>query len=763
MNFLSAVNEASLHTILWSGLVALTLALTFLLYTRWGQYQLIRKCLILSVLAHLLFAVYSSTVTVVVVLTEGELPETPVRVGRVVRTESVDAPDRTPVEKPAPVWDRSETRAAIASPRMIDEPPEEKINDPDRVATPLPHMEQPLPAPTLDARPNDAPEPAPKQTEIGVADASDARFAPAETRPRRAETPAEAPAVRRTPVEPERIALDIDRAAPQLAEMTTPATSTPVRTTTRAAGTKRSVQIVEVVAPIAPDQQGANLSLRPEVTRRAEAAPALASAAPGPMRNLPASLSASSAGDLDRAAPPGSAPGEFAPILAARVTRPGAAMAAPAVVRPRTSDVLASRAYGTASASGDAPATDSKFGAPVATLPKIINPGRIPSGSRDRDTAPAVYGNRSAPNRADIATSRGGSAQSEQAVERALLWLAAHQSVDGHWDGDEFSARCPPDASCGGEGSYAGEDCAVTGLVLLCYFGAGHTWEEGSHARTVAAGMNWLLAQQGPDGDLRGNGRMYSHGIATLALAEAYGMTGDARLRAPLERAVRFIVAAQNPDTGGWRYTPRESISDMSVSGWQIMALKSASLTGIAVPNEAWQGIRRWLTRISSGKRGGLASYLERAQGDGNPTPTMTAQAMLCREYLGVGPEDPVLQESADYLMDFLPSWPRANLYYWYYGALATYQFGGTHWERWNSAMRDPLLQHQRNNGHAAGSWDPVRTVAWDSVGGRIYTTALSTLCLESYYRFLPFRETTGASTATPGSARNRSSQPPRL
>ena len=114
----------------------------------------------------------------------------------------------------------------------------------------------------------------------------------------------------------------------------------------------------------------------------------------------------------------------------------------------------------------------------------------------------------------------------------------------------------------------------------------------------------------------------------------------------------------------------------------------------------------------------------------------MTAEAWVCRQFLGVGGPGAASTEAADYLLAHGPNRDPYNLYYWYYGTLAMYQHGGDAWSRWNAAVRDQLVQRQRNSGHIAGSWDPDDSL-YGAKGGRIYCTALATLTLEVYYRFL--------------------------
>jgi hypothetical protein len=323
----------------------------------------------------------------------------------------------------------------------------------------------------------------------------------------------------------------------------------------------------------------------------------------------------------------------------------------------------------------------------------------------------------------------GGGDDTERAVALALQWLAAHQSADGHWDGRRFDARC---GACGGAAG-VDADAAMTGLVLLCFMGADHThMKDGPYRDNVARGVAWLLTRQKPDGDLRGEETMYSQGIATIALSEAFGMTGDSRLAEPVRRAVQFIVEGRNTQTGGWRYDPGDP-ADTSVTGWQIMALKSAQMAGVEVPAEAFDSTRQWLERVSRRSRPGVYAY----QANRRASPAMTAEGMFTQQLLGAQRDAPHMQASADFLVENLPDWnARANTYYWYYATLALFQFQGPAWQRWNEALKPQLLARQIKEGKAAGSWPPVGD--WSQQGGRLYQAALCTLMLEVYYRYLP-------------------------
>ena len=337
--------------------------------------------------------------------------------------------------------------------------------------------------------------------------------------------------------------------------------------------------------------------------------------------------------------------------------------------------------------------------------------------------------------RAALVLREGGNEFSEQAVALGLKWLALHQHEDGHWSLDGYNRVDKCRGRCKGAGGRS--DTAATALALLPFLGAGQTHRTGDYTDEVGRALTWLMKQQASTGDLRGRGvgRMYAHGMATIALVEAYAMTQDEELRAAAQKAIDFIVGAQH-SAGGWRYSPGEP-GDTSVFGWQIMALRSAQLAYMNVPEETLERAARYLDSAGVDHYGARYSYMPR----GRATPSMTAEGLLCRQYSGWGPNHPGIDEGVRYLLnDHIPRRQEADFYYWYYGTQMMHHVGGQPWNTWNHALRDLVIDMQQKGGHEAGSWDPVGP--FSGTGGRIYTTSLALCILEVYYRHLPlYRE----------------------
>ncbi len=328
---------------------------------------------------------------------------------------------------------------------------------------------------------------------------------------------------------------------------------------------------------------------------------------------------------------------------------------------------------------------------------------------------------------------QGGNEASERAVKMGLLWLANHQKRNGSW-----SFKHGDDAP----GSLANCTTGATGLALLAFLGAGHTQRtmgrgQSEYRNIVKNGLDFLISQvkRGPDGgDLQGkvvgNEGMYAHAIATLALCEALAMTKDGKLKVHAQLAVDFIVNAQDKKGGGWRYKPKEA-GDTTVTGWQLMALKSAKAAELKVPEDVVPRAKAFLDSAQV-EGGSLYAY---TPGGGPGTPAITAIGLLCRMYLGWTPEVPALGKGVEFLSEKEPS--KSDLYYNYYATQVLHHWGGEPWTKWNEVMRDQLIKTQIQEGDAAGSWNPDDRHG-AGPGGKLYQTALSVMTLEVYYRYMP-------------------------
>jgi hypothetical protein len=337
---------------------------------------------------------------------------------------------------------------------------------------------------------------------------------------------------------------------------------------------------------------------------------------------------------------------------------------------------------------------------------------------------------RSPGSRAKLAADGGGSRLSEEAVERGLKWLIAHQHDDGSW---RFHFDGLP---CGNACRNPGTESTSTGstaLALLPFYGAGYTHHQGPYAEQVSKGLYYLcnrmlVVPQG--GDLQ-EGTMYAQGLATIVLCEAYAMSKDENLRPYAERAVKFVLYAQDGRGGGWRYTPGMP-GDTTMTGWQLMALKSARLAGLEVPSSRFFLAGKFLDSVQS-ERGAAYGYRTTIK-----RPSTSAVGLLCRMYLGWGRTHPAVREGVLFFDRLGPS--PTDMYMNYYATQLMYHHGSAPWDRWNKKMRDYLIQTQATQGHENGSWhfDDQH----GNAGGRLYSTAMSILILEVYYRYLPLFST---------------------
>ena len=348
-----------------------------------------------------------------------------------------------------------------------------------------------------------------------------------------------------------------------------------------------------------------------------------------------------------------------------------------------------------------------------------------------------MYELRNTADRLKVLRARGGSIETEQSVEAALLWLANHQEGDGRWDSSkQGGGRETKVFGHDRDGAGANADTGITGLALLSFLAGGHSHMEGRWQETVRDGLGFLVSQQDSAGSFSGEARlfarMYCHSMALLAVSEAFAMTGDPQLRDAVQRGVDYSVQAQNRYGGGWRYQPGDE-GDMSQFGWQALALHSAEIGGITIPQDTKAKMHSFIDSCAVREGGGVAAY----RPGHPPSITMTAESLAARYVLGQTVSDRVKREAKFEISGEMPSADKPNLYYWYYGTMAMYFAGGPEWEQWNANVKSVLLSSQEHTaGDNRGSWEP--NGMWAGYGGRVYSTALSTLILEVYYRYLP-------------------------
>ncbi|MEK7484631.1 MAG: prenyltransferase/squalene oxidase repeat-containing protein [Planctomycetota bacterium] len=347
----------------------------------------------------------------------------------------------------------------------------------------------------------------------------------------------------------------------------------------------------------------------------------------------------------------------------------------------------------------------------------------------------------------------GGGQATESAVLAGLIWLKNHQDPKGNWDADNFMAQCKG-STCSGTGK-EWTDMGQTGLALLAFLGAGNTHRVGRFKDQVRDALKYMKDAQTPDGCFgpqeKGTHYMYNHTIATLSMVEAYEVSGKSPLlKAPAQSGVDYLTNSQNPGLA-WRYEPQSGDNDSSVSGWAVMALKSAKIAELHIPPEAFEGAKNWYDSVTDDsyyragymKRGDPGARLAGLEGKFAPAEAMTAVAMTARVFMGEDPtKSPYIKGGAQLLSQNLPEWDdgggngesKIDFYYWYYGTLAMFQVGGESWKAWNGKMKKALVESQKTKGCENGSWDPI--CAWSAEGGRVYGVSTNVLSLEIYYRY---------------------------
>ncbi len=714
----AAIVQPLLVLLLCAGFVLATAHLLTMLGTRWGKRRVSSKTLVFSILLHI-----SLACGIVALWPEAELNRTYAATQEQTRpekfrVETVNDPFVQPEPEKTgetPVWEQlpdtiqppvqrttSEVQPETEAPLMRPDPlAVATVPTPQTTPLPAPEADVPTPVARTDTGPAD-PAAVPLEIADPQAEMRSEVQAPSTARER---SPAVSQSLPRTEamVRPEAGA--VDRLSPD---------PDPSRDLTSVSG---------------PQEEMATLQ------RADEAAEVMRREGPAP-----STLMVDDAGaGAEEPAPPGASSAPLNPQVARQRTRTPQSVNESGVERFRPATVPQNPDQ-----ARDEP-VQSLLATTTGEQPAMERPELDLPTTGDTSRVPAPYRMRTQEQREMATRQFGGTPESEKAVELSLKWLAANQTAAGFWDADAHGGGSINREVPGPDGKtvqivvgrYA--DTGITGLAVLAFLGAGQTYETGDYTDNVERALRWLISQQGRDGSLVGgagdNDGVYCHGMATFALAEAYAMRSSDQagdwLKLPVQRALQYTLDTRAQD-GGWRYQKGQPDGDMSIFGWQLMSLKSAELGGITVPSDVRQDLIEFLIDRSVGPNKGLAGY---RLGD-QPTPAMTAEALFCKQMLGLTRENPASKEAITFLKRYPPHRSQMNYYYWYYGTLAMFQYGGAEWDQWNTALRDLLVADQRQNGPLAGSWDPRD--AWGPYGGRVYSTAVATLCLEVYYRYLP-------------------------
>jgi hypothetical protein len=327
--------------------------------------------------------------------------------------------------------------------------------------------------------------------------------------------------------------------------------------------------------------------------------------------------------------------------------------------------------------------------------------------------------------RAAIPDSQEMSAAAQAACKRGLAYLAANQRPNGSFN------------------SYAqgyGDTTGIVGACALAFMGMGYTPDSGEYGTNIARCTQYLVRHAQSNGVIFGGSHdgmpMYHHGLATLALAEIWGMSQDKALRDVVRRATDLIVSVQEMRPGGhfggWRYQPMMCGADLSVTVMELMALRAAKDAGVYVPKETIDlGIKYVLRQYHAST--GSFSYGSGGGSEGNFP--MTGAGILALQVAG-NYRAKEIDQGVKYLLQYQPVGSRdtRDAFYFYgnyYAAMGIYQAqskgaaGIKAWNQWYPAICKQLIETQRGDGSWKGGYDP-------------YGTAMAILILEIPCRYLP-------------------------
>lgn len=315
-----------------------------------------------------------------------------------------------------------------------------------------------------------------------------------------------------------------------------------------------------------------------------------------------------------------------------------------------------------------------------------------------------------------------------RAVERGLRFLQSAQLADGSWL-----------SNYGEEGKNTG----IIGLSVLAFLSAGHEAGRGDYGTVIDRAVAFLLRNRKQGMLIRdrdtSHGPMYEHGIATLVLGEVAGMIEENRagfenFTRIHQSAVNLILRAQDVPRdrsymGGWRYTPTSDQADLSVTGWQILALRAAQDAGLSVPQRSIDRAVLYVKRCASPDGGFLYDPLQSRK----PNAAMTGTGLLALELCGAFESEEALR-AGDWILKNPIDWKTPFFYYsMYYSTQAMYQLGGKHWETFRPTSEGSLLEKQKPD----GSWELPPNIH-EQEAGYAYSTSMAILALSVEFKCLP-------------------------
>lgn len=308
----------------------------------------------------------------------------------------------------------------------------------------------------------------------------------------------------------------------------------------------------------------------------------------------------------------------------------------------------------------------------------------------------------------------------DAAIDKALAFLAKKQKPDG-----SFESPVPGDV-------------AVASLSVMAFLAKGHTPGRGAYGEVVNKGVDFVLASQETNGMITGKnspGPMYCHCMASLLLSEISGMVDrprQAKIDAVLPKAMSLILSAQQvakgPELqGGWRYAPTAADSDISCSGWALMALRSARNNGSPVPKQAIENAVKFL--MSCHMPDGGFAY----QPHGGSGPARTGVGLLGLELCGHH-RDITAVGAGDWVLKNLPKNYGEGYFYYalYYTSQGMFQLGGNYWDTYALNLYNMMIKFQQPD----GSWP--QGGAQEGTEGLCYSTAMGVLSMSVSYRQLP-------------------------